>query len=96
MELLEDLFFVGVVNVVNGMGVEVGQVLVIYDCIVKVVFIGLIEVGKYILKCVVESLIFLIVELGGKLLNIFMDDIFDYEDSYVDKCVEGVLFVFFN
>ncbi|HFQ4975100.1 TPA: aldehyde dehydrogenase family protein [Vibrio vulnificus] len=96
MELLEDLLPAGVVNVVNGMGAEAGQALATHDRIAKVAFTGSTEVGKHILKCAAESLIPSTVELGGKSPNIFMDDIFDHEDSYVDKCVEGVLLAFFN
>ncbi|EVU17258.1 aldehyde dehydrogenase family protein, partial [Vibrio parahaemolyticus V-223/04] len=36
------------------------------------------------------------VELGGKSPNIYFSDIFDYEDEYLDKCIEGTLLGFFN
>lgn len=77
MELIGDLFLVGMINIVNGFGKEVGEVFVISKWIVKIVFMGLILVGKYILCVVVDSLILLMVELGGKSLNIFFVDVFD-------------------
>lgn len=45
MEIVGDLLLLGVVNVVNGAGGVIGEYLVILKCIVKVVFIGLMEVG---------------------------------------------------
>jgi acyl-CoA reductase-like NAD-dependent aldehyde dehydrogenase len=36
------------------------------------------------------------VELGGKSPNVFFDDIMQHEDSYIDKCAEGLLLGFFN
>lgn len=49
MLLIGDLLLFGVVNVVNGFGVEVGKLLVFSDCIVKVVFIGEIIMGWLIM-----------------------------------------------
>lgn len=95
-EVIGDLLLVGVLNVVNGYGKEVGEVLVISIWIVKIVFIGLIFVGLYILKCVVDNIIFLMVELGGKLLNIFFNDVMEKDDEFLSKVVEGVVFVYFN
>ncbi|KXI21426.1 aldehyde dehydrogenase family protein [Photobacterium sanguinicancri] len=96
MELLEDLIPAGVVNVVNGYGHEAGQALATHKGINKIAFTGSTEVGQQILKCAADSLIPSTVELGGKSPNIFMADIFNHEDSYLDKCVEGVLLAFFN
>lgn len=45
MEIVGDLLLLGVVNVVNGVGGVIGEYLVISKCIVKVAFIGLMEVG---------------------------------------------------
>ncbi|MEJ2766883.1 aldehyde dehydrogenase family protein [Photobacterium sp. MCCC 1A19761] len=96
MELIEDLIPAGVINVVNGYGHEAGQALATHKRIAKVAFTGSTEVGQHILKCAADNLIPSTVELGGKSPNIFMADIFDHEDSYLDKCVEGVLLAFFN
>ncbi|MFZ6044025.1 aldehyde dehydrogenase family protein, partial [Vibrio natriegens] len=96
MELIEDLLPAGVVNVVNGFGTEAGQALATHKKIAKVAFTGSTEVGQHVLRCAAENLIPSTVELGGKSPNIFMADIFDHEDSYLDKCVEGVLLAFFN
>ncbi|MCG9626453.1 aldehyde dehydrogenase [Vibrio mediterranei] len=96
MELLVDLIPPGVINVVNGFGNEAGQALATHKRIAKIAFTGSTEVGQQVLKCAADNLIPSTVELGGKSPNIFMADIFDHEDSYVDKCIEGVLLAFFN
>lgn len=96
LELIGDLFLVGVFNVVQGFGKEVGEVLVISKCIVKLVFIGFMLVGWYIFVCVVENIIFCIVELGGKLFNIYFVDVMDGEEEFIEKVVEGLVFGFFN
>ncbi|MDC5721874.1 aldehyde dehydrogenase [Vibrio europaeus] len=96
MELLDDLLPAGVINVVNGFGADAGQALATHKRIAKIAFTGSTEVGQQVLKCAADNLIPSTVELGGKSPNIFMADIFDHEDSYVDKCVEGVLLAFFN
>lgn len=59
-------------------------------------FIGFIFVGGYIFCCVVENFILFIVEFGGKLLNLFFLDIMNYEFEFIDKCVEGLVFGYFN
>ncbi|MCW1891568.1 hypothetical protein OK016_29830 [Vibrio chagasii] len=44
----------------------------------------------YFEMCLAESLIPSTVELGGKSPNsIYFPDIFDYEDEYLNKCVEA-------
>ncbi|MEZ9186259.1 aldehyde dehydrogenase family protein [Vibrio splendidus] len=96
MELIEDLVPAGVINIVNGYGSEAGQALATHKKIAKIAFTGSTEVGQHILKCAADNLIPSTVELGGKSPNIFMADIFDHEDSYLDKCIEGVLLAFFN
>ena len=96
MEKIADLLPAGVVNIVNGFGSEAGQALATSDRIAKLAFTGSTEVGHHILKCAAESLIPSTVELGGKSPNIYFPDIFDHEDEYLDKCVEGMLLAFFN
>ena len=96
MEKIADLLPVGVVNIVNGFGSEAGQALATSDRIAKLAFTGSTEVGHHILKCAAESLIPSTVELGGKSPNIYFPDIFEHEDEYLDKCVEGMLLAFFN
>lgn len=52
--------------------------------------------GEIVLKNVAVSMIPATVELGGKSPNVFFSDIFDYEDDYLDKCLEGAVLKFFN
>ncbi|WP_104398545.1 acetaldehyde dehydrogenase ExaC [Vibrio penaeicida] len=96
MEVIGDLIPPGVINVVNGFGSEAGQALATSNRIAKLAFTGSTEVGNHILKCAADNLIPSTVELGGKSPNIYFSDVFDYEDEYLDKCVEGMLLAFFN
>ncbi|WGY44774.1 aldehyde dehydrogenase family protein [Vibrio sp. ABG19] len=96
METIGDLLPAGVVNVVNGYGSEAGQALATSNRIAKLAFTGSTEVGNHILKCAADNLIPSTVELGGKSPNIYFADIFDHEDAYLEKCLEGTLLGFFN
>jgi acyl-CoA reductase-like NAD-dependent aldehyde dehydrogenase len=96
MEVIGDLIPPGVINIVNGFGSEAGQALATSDRIAKLAFTGSTAVGSHILKCAADSLIPSTVELGGKSPNIYFADIFNYEDEYLDKCIEGILLGFFN
>ncbi|MDN3611879.1 aldehyde dehydrogenase family protein [Vibrio ostreicida] len=96
MEKIGDLIPAGVVNVVNGFGSEAGQALASSHRIAKLAFTGSTEVGQRILKCAADSLIPSTVELGGKSPNVYFPDIFDHEDEYLEKCIEGTLLAFFN
>ncbi|MCH9691825.1 MAG: aldehyde dehydrogenase [Gammaproteobacteria bacterium] len=96
LEKIADLIPAGVVNVVNGFGTEAGQALASSERIAKLAFTGSTEVGHQILNYASKNLIPATVELGGKSPNIFFSDVFDYEDSYLEKCVEGALMAFLN
>jgi len=48
------------------------------------------------MKCAAENIIPSTVELGGKSPNIYFEDVLDYEDAFIDKCVEGTVLAFFN
>ncbi|MBM7034891.1 acetaldehyde dehydrogenase ExaC [Vibrio ulleungensis] len=96
MEKIGDLIPPGVVSVVNGFGEEAGQALATSERISKLAFTGSTEIGQHILKCAANSLIPSTVELGGKSPNVYFPDIFDHEDEYLDKCIEGTLLAFFN
>lgn len=96
IEKIADILPAGVVNVVNGFGHEAGQALATSERVAKLAFTGSTEIGHHILKCAAESLIPSTVELGGKSPNIYFADVFDHEDDYLDKCVEGMLLAFFN
>ncbi|RXJ74562.1 aldehyde dehydrogenase [Veronia nyctiphanis] len=95
-ELIGDVIPKGVVNVVNGLGEDAGQALASSKRIAKVAFTGSTEIGQHIMRCAAENMIPSTVELGGKSPNIYFGDIFDYENEYADKCIEGMLLAFFN
>ncbi|MBU2899130.1 acetaldehyde dehydrogenase ExaC [Vibrio hepatarius] len=96
METIGELLPPGVINIVNGYGKEAGQALATSQRIAKLAFTGSTDVGQHILKCAADNLIPSTVELGGKSPNIYFADIFDHEDEYLEKCVEGTLLAFFN
>lgn len=88
-ELVGDLLPKGVLNIVNGFGLEAGKPLASSPRVAKVAFTGETSTGKLIMQYASENIIPVTLELGGKSPNIFMADIFDQEDSFVDKCLEG-------
>lgn len=96
MELIEDILPPGVLNIVNGFGMEAGQALASNKRIAKIAFTGSTPVGSKILKYAAENIIPSSVELGGKSPNIFFSDIMHQEDAFVSKCVEGAVLAFFN
>jgi len=96
VELIADLLPPGVLNVVNGFGREAGEALATSKRIAKIAFTGSTPTGSHILKCAAENIIPSTVELGGKSPNIYFADVFDHEDAYLDKCIEGVVLAFFN
>lgn len=96
VELVGDLLPKGVLNVVNGYGREAGEALARSKRIAKIAFTGSTPTGSHILKCAAENIIPSTVELGGKSPNIFFSDVLEHEDSYLDKCIEGVVLAFFN
>jgi aldehyde dehydrogenase len=89
MELIADLLPPGVVNVVNGFGVEAGKPLASSPRVAKVAFTGETTTGRLILQYASENLIPVTVELGGKSPNIFFADVFREDDEFLDKALEG-------
>ncbi|GEL64073.1 aldehyde dehydrogenase [Kozakia baliensis] len=89
MELIGDLFPPGVVNIVNGLGKDVGAALSNSERIAKIAFTGSTPTGKMIAHAAAEHLIPATLELGGKSPNIFFADIMDHDDAYLDKAIEG-------
>jgi aldehyde dehydrogenase len=89
MELIGDLLPPGVLNVVNGFGVEAGKPLASSKRVAKVAFTGETTTGRLILQYASENLIPVTLELGGKSPNIFFDDVFAKDDSFADKVMEG-------
>ena len=89
MDLVGDLLPPGVLNVVNGFGLEAGAPLAGNKRIAKIAFTGETGTGKLIMKAASENLIPVTLELGGKSANIFMADVMDAEDEFFDKAMEG-------
>lgn len=93
MELIEDLLPPGVVNIVNGYGLEAGKPLASSPRIGKIAFTGETTTGRLIMQYASQNIIPVTLELGGKSPNIFFEDIMDEDDEFLDKAVEGfVLF----
>jgi aldehyde dehydrogenase len=89
MELIADLLPPGVVNVVNGFGVEAGKPLASSSRIAKIAFTGETTTGRLIMQYASQNLIPVTLELGGKSPNIFFADIADARDDFYDKALEG-------
>lgn len=93
MELISDLLPPGVLNVVNGFGVEAGKPLASSPRISKIAFTGETTTGRLIMQYASENIIPVTLELGGKSPNIFFKNVMDKDDNFLDKAVEGfVLF----
>ncbi len=96
MELIADLLPDGVLNIVNGMGPEVGGPLARSRRIAKIAFTGSTETGRIIMQAATENLIPVTLELGGKSPNIFFSDVMAEDDAFLDKAVEGFVLFAFN
>jgi aldehyde dehydrogenase len=89
MELIGDLLPAGVVNVVNGFGVEAGKPLASSPRVAKVAFTGETTTGRLIMQYASENLIPVTLELGGKSPNIFFEDVMAQDDAFRQKALEG-------
>jgi aldehyde dehydrogenase len=88
-ELVADILPAGVLNIVNGFGVEAGKPLAQSRRISKIAFTGETTTGRLIMQYASDNLIPVTLELGGKSPNIFFADVMDADDDYFDKCLEG-------
>ncbi|BBY65159.1 aldehyde dehydrogenase [Mycolicibacterium helvum] len=89
MSLIADLLPAGVLNVVNGFGVEAGKPLASSNRIAKIAFTGETTTGRLIMQYASQNLIPVTLELGGKSPNIFFSDVMAANDDYQDKALEG-------
>lgn len=89
MDLIGDLLPPGVLNVVNGFGVEAGKPLASSPRISKIAFTGETTTGRLIMQYASENIIPVTLELGGKSPNIFFADVMDKDDAFFDKALEG-------
>ena len=77
MELIGDLLPAGVLNVVNGFGLEAGKPLAQSKRIAKIAFTGETTTGRLIMQYASENIIPVTLELGGKSPNIFFADVME-------------------
>ncbi len=88
-ELIQDLLPPGVLNIVNGFGLEAGKPLASSSRIAKVAFTGETTTGRLIMQYASENIIPVTLELGGKSPNIFFADVAEEDDAFLDKALEG-------
>ena len=89
MEIIGDLIPPGVLNVVNGFGLEAGKPLASSTRIAKIAFTGETTTGRLISQYASQNLIPVTLELGGKSPNVFFKDVMAEDDAYLDKALEG-------
>ncbi len=96
LEFIAHLLPAGVLNVVNGFGLEAGKPLASSKRIAKIAFTGETSTGRLIMQYASQNLIPVTLELGGKSPNIFFEDIMDADDAYFDKAIEGLVLFLVN
>ena len=89
MEVIGDLLPPGVLNVVNGFGVEAGKPLASSPRIAKVAFTGETTTGRLIMQYASQNIIPVTLELGGKSPNVFFEDVAVEHDAFYNKALEG-------
>ncbi|WNV82847.1 aldehyde dehydrogenase [Umezawaea sp. Da 62-37] len=89
LSFIADLLPPGVLNVVNGFGVEAGKPLASSSRIAKIAFTGETTTGRLIMQYASENIIPVTLELGGKSPNIFFEDVASTRDAFYDKALEG-------
>jgi aldehyde dehydrogenase len=95
-ELIGDLLPPGVLNIVNGFGLEAGKPLASSPRIAKIAFTGETTTGRLIMQYASQNLIPVTLELGGKSPNIFFKDVAIEDDDYFDKAIEGFVMFALN
>ncbi|CAI9404225.1 Aldehyde dehydrogenase [Pleomorphomonas sp. T1.2MG-36] len=96
MEIIGDLLPPGVLNVVNGFGLEAGKPLASSKRVAKIAFTGETSTGKLIMQYAGQNLIPVTLELGGKSPNIFFSDVLAEDDDFFDKAIEGFVMFALN
>jgi len=89
IDLVGDLLPDGVLNIVNGFGVEAGKPLASSSRISKIAFTGETTTGRLIMQYASQNIIPVTLELGGKSPNIFFEDVAAENDAFYDKALEG-------
>ncbi|MGB6175889.1 MAG: aldehyde dehydrogenase family protein [Methylocella sp.] len=90
MDMIGDLLPPGVLNVINGFGVEAGKPLARSKRVAKVAFTGETTTGRLIMQYASDNIIPVTLELGGKSPNIFFEDVAAKDDDFLDKALEGL------
>ena len=81
----------GVLNVVTGLGAEVGQALVDHPMVDKIAFTGSVPTGSRLMAAAAKDVKKVSLELGGKSPFVV------FADSDIDKAVEWIMFgIFWN
>ncbi|WLR48764.1 aldehyde dehydrogenase family protein [Halobacillus litoralis] len=96
LELIEDLLPAGVLNVVNGFGLEAGKPLAQSPRISKIAFTGETTTGRMIMQYASQNIIPVTLELGGKSPNIIFEDVMREDDDLLDKTIEGMVMFALN
>lgn len=96
ISLVGDLLPPGVLNIVNGFGLEAGKPLASSNRISKIAFTGETTTGRLIMQYASQNLIPVTLELGGKSPNIFFDDVLNEDDDFFDKAIEGFVMFALN
>ncbi|MGP4059337.1 aldehyde dehydrogenase [Halobacillus sp. H74] len=96
IEMIEDLLPPGVLNIVNGFGLEAGKPLAQSPRINKVAFTGETTTGRMIMQYASQNIIPVTLELGGKSPNIFFEDVMREDDDFLDKTIEGMVMFALN
>src|SRR3954447_11114263 len=89
LKVIGDLLPPGVLNVVNGFGLEAAKPLASSPRIAKIAFTGETTTGRLIMQYASENIIPVTLELGGKSPNVFFDDVAAKQDEFYDKSLEG-------
>jgi aldehyde dehydrogenase len=95
-DLIGDLLPPGVLNIVNGFGLEAGKPLASSPRIAKIAFTGETSTGRLIMQYASQNLIPVTLELGGKSPNIFFKDVVAEDDDFFDKAIEGFVMFALN
>jgi len=96
IDLIADLLPPGVLNVVNGFGLEAGKPLASNPRIAKIAFTGETTTGRLIMQYASQNLIPVTLELGGKSPNVFFADVANEDDDFFDKAIEGFVMFALN
>jgi len=96
IDLVGDLLPPGVLNIVNGFGLEAGKPLASSGRIAKIAFTGETTTGRLIMQYASQNLIPVTLELGGKSPNIFFADVASADDDFFDKSIEGFVMFALN